>query len=151
MDFNLKKYQTFKLKRYFKTNHFFLIFHSAKLNLSQWIIIEQSLKKLKLHCYKPLNGVVPKTLKKSAYRNISSIFSSFVVFIHIEKELDLNLSIKSFKPLFTLIALKLNNNVYSSVQLKGSKNLSYRKNIFDLYKTLDKHLKKTSYSWANHH
>jgi hypothetical protein len=151
MDFNLKDYQIFKLKKYFKNNDFFFLFHSAKLSLNQWTIIEQNLKKLKLSYYKTLNGTTLKTLKNSIYKNISSVISSFVVFINPKfktTEFDLDLLIKNLKPSFSLISLKLNNKIYSPAQLKGVKSLSYKKNMFNLHKSLDRHL-KTSYRLTN--
>ena len=147
MDFNLKDYQIFKFKKYFKNNNFFFLFHSAKLNLNQWTVTEQNLKKLKLNYYKTLNGTTLKTLKNSIYRNVSPVISSFVVFIDPKfktTEFNLDSLIKSFSSSFSLISLKLNNKIYSPVQLKGVKSLSYKKNMFHLHKSLDRHL-KTSY------
>ena len=151
MDFNLKDYQIFKLKKYFKNNDFFFLFHSAKLNLNQWTITEQNLKKLKLDYYKTLNGTTLKILKNSIYRNVNSIISSFVVFINPKfktTEFDLDSLTKNLKPSFSLISLKLNNKIYSSAQLKGVKSLSYKKNMFNLHRSLDQHL-KTSYRLTN--
>ena len=151
MDFNLKDYQIFKLKKYFKNNDFFFLFHSAKLSLNQWIIIEQNLKKLKLNYYKTLNGTTLKTLKNSIYKNVSPIISSFVVFINPKfktTEFDLDSLLKNLKPSFSLISLKLNNKIYSPTQLKGVKSLSYKKNMFNFHKSLDRHL-KTSYRLTN--
>jgi hypothetical protein len=151
MDFNLKDYQIFKLKKYFKNNDFFLLFHSAKLNLNQWTITEQNLKKLKLNYYKTLNGTTLKTLKNSIYQNITPVISSFVIFINPKfktTEFDLDSLTKNLKPSFSLISLKLNNKIYSPVQLKGVKSLSYEKNMFNLHKSLDRHL-KTSYRVTN--
>ena len=151
MDFNLKDYQIFKLKKYFKNNDFFLLFHSAKLNLNQWTTTEQNLKKLKLNYYKTLNGTTLKTLKNSIYQNITPVISSFVVFINPKfktTEFDLDSLTKNLKPSFSLISLKLNNKIYSPVQLKSVKSLSYKKNMFNLHKSLDRHL-KTSYKVTN--
>lgn len=147
MDFNLKTYQIFKLKKYFKKNDFFLLFHSAKFNLTKWISVEQNLKNLKLNYYKPLNGTTLKTFKESIYQNYSSIIGGFILFINSDykkTELDFLSIVKNLKPSFLLISIKLNNKIYSPSQLKGMKNLSYNKNLFNLYKSLHKHL-KTSY------
>lgn len=147
MDFNLKDYQIFKLKKYFKNTDFFFLFHSAKLNLNQWTVTEQNLKKLKLNYYKTLNGTTLKTLKSSIYRNLSSVVSSFVIFINPKfrtTEFDFDLLTKNLKASFSLISLKLNNKIYTPAQLKGVKSLSYKKNVFNLHNSLDRHL-KTSY------
>ena len=148
MDFNSKEYQSVKLKSFFKTNGFFLWFHSAKLDLNQWTRIEQNLKKLKLNYSKALNGITLKIFKNSIYTNISPIVCSFVLFINSNfktTELQLDSIEKDLKPSFKLISMKLNNKVYSPSQLKGLKSLSYKKNVFNLHNTLDQHL-KTSYS-----
>ena len=140
-----------ELKKYFKNNNFFFLFHSAKLNLNQWTITEQNLKKLKLNYYKTLNGTTLKTLKNSIFRNVSSVISSFVVFIDPKfktTEFDLDLLTKTLKSSFSLISLKLNNKIYSPAQLKGVKSLSYKKNMFNLHKSLDRHL-KSSYRLTN--
>ena len=151
MDFNLKDYQVLKLKKYFKKNGFFLLFHSAKLSLKQWVVVEQELKKLKLNYYKTLNGTTLKTFEKSIYKNYSPIITNFVIFIDPEfktTELDLEQLIKDMRPSFSLISLKLNNKIYSPSQLKGVKSLSYKNNMFNLHRSLDEHL-KTSYRLTN--
>lgn len=144
MDFNSKDYQNAKLKNFFKTNGFFLWFHSAKLELNQWIYIEQNLKKLKLNYSKALNGITLKLFKNSIYTNVSPIVCSFVLFINSNfrtTELQLNSLEKDLKPSFKLISAKLNNKVYSVSQLKGLNHFSYKKNVFNLYCSLDQHLK----------
>lgn len=151
MDFNLKDYQIFKLKKYFKNNGFFFLFHSAKLSLNQWIAIEQELKKLKLNYYKTLNGTTLKAFEKSIYKNSSPLITNFVILIDSKfktTEFNLERLIKDLKPSFSLISLKLNNKIYSSAQLKGVKSLSYKKNMFNLHRSLDQHL-KTSYRLTN--
>ena len=151
MDFNFKNYQILKTKKYFKSNDFFFLFHSAKLSINQWVIIEQNLKKLKLNYYKILNGITLTALNNSIYRNLTPIISSFVVFINPKfktTEFDLHSLKKILKSSFFLISLKLNDKIYSPAQLKGVKSLSYKKSMFNLHKSLDKHL-KTSYQITN--
>ena len=147
MDFNSKDYQNVKLKNFFKTNGFFLWFHSAKLDLNQWTHTEQNLKKLKLNYSKALNGITLKLFKESIYKNLSPIVCSFVLFINSSfktTELQLNQTKKDLKPSFKLIAIKLNNKIYSKSQLKGINDFSYKKSVLNLYSSLDQHL-KTSY------
>ena len=146
MDFNLKNYQIFKLKKYLKNNDFFFLFHSAKLNSIKWRDTEQNLKKLKLNYYKPLNRTTIKALKESIYSNFSSIVSGFILFVnpaYKNNEINLSLITKDLKPSFTLIGAKFNNKIYATSQLKGMKELSYKKNMFTLHRTLDRYLKAT--------
>nr|YP_009144737.1 orf157 [Pseudo-nitzschia multiseries]AKJ77345.1 orf157 [Pseudo-nitzschia multiseries] len=147
MDFNSKDYQSVKLKNFFKTNGSFFWFHSTKLDLNQWIQTEQKLKKLKLNYSKGLNGITLKLFKSSIYANISPIVCSFVLFINPNfktTELRLDSIKKELKPSFELISVKVNYKIYSTSQLKGVNDFSYKKNIFNLYRSLDQHL-KTSY------
>jgi hypothetical protein len=148
MDFNSKDYKSVKLKKFFKTNDFFFLFHSARLDLNQWIQTEQNLKKLKLKYSKALNGTTLKLFKNSIYKNLSPIIGGFVLFMSSSfktPELRLNSIKKEVKPLsFELISVKLNNKLYSTSQLKGFNILSHRKNVFNLHRSLDRYL-KTSY------
>ena len=151
MDFKFKTYQKVKVKKYFQNNNFFLLFHSAKLNLTKWMVVEQNLKKLKLNYYKPLNKTTTNTFKNSVYRNFSSNIAGFILFVNSRyKSTEFNLSfiIKSLKPSFILASIKLNNKIYSPAQLKGLNDLSYKKSVLNLYKTLDRQL-KTSYVLTN--
>ena len=151
MDFNHKAYQIIKLKKYFKNNDFFLLFHSAKLNLMKWVITEQNLKKLKLDYHKPLNKTTVKTLENSIYKNFNANIAGFIMFINTTyKTTELNLPsiIKNLKPSFILVSIKLNNKIYSTTQLNGLNDLSYKKTVFNLHQVLDRRL-KTSYVLTN--
>jgi hypothetical protein len=147
MDFNSKDYQSVKFKKFFKTNDFFFLFHSAKLDLRHWTQTEQNLKKLKLKYSKALNGSTLKLFKNSIYKNLSPIIGGFVLFLSPSfktTELRLNSVKKELKPSFELISVKLNNKLYSTSQLKGFNTFFYKKNVFNLYRSLDRYL-KTSY------
>jgi hypothetical protein len=144
MDFNSKNSQSINLKRLFKTNDFFFLFHSAKLDLNQWIQTEQNLKKLKLKYSKVLNGTTLKLFKSSIYQNLSPIICGSIIFIRSNfktTKLQLKSVTKNLKPSFELISVKLNNKMYPALQLKGLSSFSYRTNMFNLHKSFDKHLK----------
>ena len=139
MKFNLKKYQIFKLKTYLKEKDF-LIFHCSKLNLKQWVIIEQQLKKLNLKYYKPLNGISIKTLNTSTHKHFSYLISGPVLFIEYNSKLlesDLSIVFKNLEPEFVPLAVKLNNNIYMRPSLNNLKTLNYRSNKGGLCRTMD--------------
>ena len=146
MDFNLKNYRIVKVKKYFEKNDFFFLFHSAKLDLTKWIETEQNLKKLKLNYYKPFNGTTLEIFKHSIYQNFSSVIGGFILFInprHKTTEHNYQKIKKNVKSSFVLVSVKLNKTIYLPAQLKGLQDLSYKKNVFHFYKSLDKHLKTT--------
>jgi hypothetical protein len=151
MEFNLKSYRILKIKKYFKNTDFFFFFNTTKLTLNQWLSVEQDLKKSKLKHYKILNGTTLKTLKKSVFKNLNPVICGVILFIKLDfksTELDLNLLSKNFKNLFSLISVKLNCKVYSVTQIKKMKRFSYRENMLNLQKILEKTL-KTSYIITN--
>lgn len=144
MDFNLKNYRIFKTKKYLKNSEFFLLYHAPKLNSKEWIKIEQELKKLNLEYYKVFNGTTLKTMNNSIYKNFTPLISGIVIFIKpIEKftELDLQILNKNLKSFFVLLAIKLNNKIYSIEQIKNIPGFSYNKNMFSLYRNLEKYIK----------
>lgn len=146
MDFSSKNYQSIKLKKFFKTNNFFLWFHCAKLDLNQWTHTEQNLKKLKLNHLKALNGIASKLFENSIFENLRPAIRSFVSSVNPNfktTELRFNSIKKDLKPSFELILVKLNNKIYSPAQLKGLDDFSYRKNVFNLYESLDQQLKRS--------
>ena len=66
---------------FIKFNQFLIVFELREWN-HDWEILLTFQSKLKLSYYKTLNGTTLKTLKNSIYKNISSVISSFVVFIN---------------------------------------------------------------------
>ena len=130
MKFTLKKYQIFKLKTYFKEKDF-LIFHCAKLNLKQWMVMEQQLKKLKLKYYKPFNGVSLKIFNNSTHKNFSYLISGPILIVEYNSKLaisDLFIILKMLEPDFVLLSIKLNNNIYTSSSVEKLKTLNYKSN-----------------------
>lgn len=151
MQFTLKSYQILKLKNYFKNKSLFIVFHCAKLNLKEWVQVEQKLKTLQLNYYKPLNKVTLIELKNSKYLNYNSLINGFVLFVSFNGNKfssDLTQDLQQFqtrlKPLFITLSLKLNDKVYSPQQLNNFKKLSYKENMFKFCRTLNSSL-KTSY------
>ena len=146
MEFNLTSYRILKVKNHLKNCDFFFFFHSAKLTSNEWVVIEQDLKKLKLKYYKVFNGTTSETMQNSVYKNFTPIVCGIVLFIEPQfklTKLELNKINKDLKSLFALLAVKLNNRIYSVEELKNFKTFSYEQNMFNLYKFLDKSLKST--------
>lgn len=147
MDFTLKSYQVFKIKNYFKNKSLFIVFHCAKLNLNEWVQIEQKLKIIKLKYYKPLNKITTNELEKSVYRNYKFMVNSFILFLSYDSiccfdlAYNLNQLQINLKPLLVKVSLKLNNNVYSSKQLIKFQKIGYKDNVLEFCKVLSQSLK----------
>lgn len=147
MHLTLKSYQVLKLKNYFKNKSLFIVFHCAKLNLKEWVQIEQKLKLLNLKYYKPLNKITINELEKSIHCNYKFMMNGFVVFLsyncisHCDIAYNLNYIQVSLKPLLIQVSLKLNNKIYSSKQLVKFQKISYKDNVLQLCKVLNQSLK----------
>lgn len=144
METNFKEYQITKTKKYFKTNSLFFIFNFSKLNSKEWLKTEQKIKQIKLTHYKTLNGITKKVLINSKHINYANLISGLIIFLKPnlkQTELKIEELIKKLKPLFLLLAIKLNSKIYFIPQISKIKTLSYKKNIFNLHKVLEKSTK----------
>ena len=154
MHFTLKNYQKLKLKNYFKNNSLFIFLNTSKLKTKEWVKVEQKFKKLGFKYYKLLNKITLKELENSIFVNHSSLINSSVLVINFENQSSEKLSANFkkfkhyFKNSFILISLKLNNKIYISKQVSNLQELSYKKNIFMLDRTLIR-LIKSSYVLVN--
>jgi hypothetical protein len=145
MQFNFKNYQFSKTKQYFVKNNFFFLTIGTNQSAQKWLSVEQNLYKLKLDYHKIYNNTAIKLMKESTYKNSTGIISSTFFFIRPKNsQLKLNKS-KIFKELnlikFTLLAIKLNNKIYTKSQTLNVKSFSYRNNMSLMYQFLLTNLK----------
>ena len=148
MDYNLKKYQILKIKNFFKNTNFLFIYHSSKLNSKEWIQTEQKLKKLKMEHYKIYNGTSIRIIKRSIYKHYSNIISSLILLIKPKfksTEIKLLELKKKLKMQFVLLIIKFNNKIYMVSQVEDIKTFSYKKEVFNFYKVLEKSTKTSVY------
>jgi len=129
MDFNLKTYKHFKIKRYFKTIHFFCFFHGTSISNENWIKIEQIFANNGLTYFRIFNKLMINTLKNSIFKNLIVLIHGPMFLLNIK---DSKLTLKELDDLSQLINLlgfRLNNKVYSTRQIKNLKKMSYLKNV----------------------
>jgi hypothetical protein len=137
MKFTSKEYNIAKTKKYFQSNNLFIFFNGINLNSDNWILIEQKLKKINFSYYKIFNTTSKKILQNSIHiskaalvSSITFLFKPISTFQEITKDTLLN----SFEPmLFTILALKLNNKIYSKDQLKKLFSFKYKENKLLLF------------------
>jgi len=145
MELTAKSYKTNKIKNYIKTNHTFFLFNGNTLKSPDWIITEQNLKNMQFEYYKVFNKAAIKTLDESIYKQIKTTINGVTFFIkpHLYlKFLSKQTLTTSFDSLFfSLIALKINNKIYSKNQLKNIRSLNYKTNKILLYQFNITHLK----------
>lgn len=133
MEFSSKEYHIKKTRDYVTKKNLFFFFNGVNKKSNDWINVEQELQKLSFSYYKILNKISKKTLNESIYLNVSSLINSVTFIIQPErtggKEITKQMLLKSFEPLgFILLAVKVNNKVYSNKQLLDILSFKYEEN-----------------------
>jgi hypothetical protein len=140
-----KNYETLKIKTYLKNEKLFFFFNGVNRSSEKLLHVEQELKTLGYCSYKVLNKITIKTLDNSIYLNTKPLFNGLNFFIKPFKKpykLTKNIFQKSFEPLlFLIMAVKINDKVYSRDQLKALHSIKYNKNKLLFYQFIDTNLK----------
>lgn len=132
MEFSSKEYHIKKTKNYLINNKLFFFFNGINIKSNNLLNIEQEIQKLSFSYYKILNKISKKTLDKSIYINISPLVNSVTFLIkplNINKEITKQRILTNMEPLlFILLAIKLNNKIYSKDQLVDRFSFKYKEN-----------------------
>ena len=145
MELNKKNYDTKKIKKYFKLNKLFFFFNGANKNSIKWLKIEQEIKSFGYKLYKISNKTTQQTLNNSVYLNVKPLFNGLNYVIKPLSnyyKLTKDILKKKFEPLFFIIlAIKINNNIYTGTKIKKIKSLTYKENKLLFYQFAITHLK----------
>ena len=146
MEFTSKNYKIIKTKDYIKKNNLFFFFGGVNRNSNDWILVEQGLKSINFDYYKIFNRTAKKTLNNTIYKTIKPAINGITFLIKPKaKQLSKQVLITSFEPLlFNMLAIKLNNKIYQTTQLKNSYSLSYSDNKILIFQFGIANLKKKS-------
>ena len=140
MDLTTKKFKIEKTKNLIKHNNLFIFLNGINRNSNDWILIEQELKKINFNYYKIFNKTSKKTLNNSIFLNTSSLINSMTFLLKplvAEQEINKNILLNKIETLiFSLLAIKVNNKIYSKTKLKNLVSLNYKNNKLLLYKFL---------------
>lgn len=131
MKLTTKKYKTQKIKLQLKNSDIIFLTHSINRVVDKWIHTEQELKKLNISYYKVLNKVALKTIEKSVHKNTLNATNGSTFFLKPTiNSISKNVLLNNFELLlFTVLSVKLNNNIYSAKQLQTLYSLNYKKNV----------------------
>jgi hypothetical protein len=140
MQFNLKNYQSNKIKSVLKKNNLILFALGANQNSRNWMVLEQNLHKLSLSYTKIYNNAAKKLLENSIFKNLKSSINSTFFFLKPKKNTQIpvkNSTIANLNNIkFTVISLKLNKKFYTASQLQNIPSLHHKKNTALLYQFL---------------
>jgi len=140
MDFTAKNFKIEKTKNFIKNNNLFIFFNGINRNTNDWILIEQELKRIDFNYYKICNKTSKTILNNSIFLNASSLINSMTFLLKSledKKEINKNILFKNIETLiFSLLAIKINNRIYSKTQIKNLFSFNYKDNKLLLYKFL---------------
>lgn len=139
MELTTKNFKIEKTKNFIKHNNLFIFLNGINRNSSDWVLIEQELKKINFNYYKISNKTSKYALTNSILLNTSSLINSMTFLlkpIKTNKEINKNTLYKFDTLFFSLLAIKINNKMYSKNQLQKLFTLNYKDNKLILYKFL---------------
>lgn len=143
--FNIKTYKTKKTKNYIKKNRLVFFFNGVNKKHTKWVKTEQILKSINLNYFKIFNNALLIGIKTSIYCNINSSISNSIILIRTNQPENNLLKRIIFDKLetlmFLIITIKLNNKIYSKIQLKQITNLNYYDNTLILFRFFNVNLK----------
>lgn len=130
MEFELKTYKIFKIKYYLKKKKLFF-FCTTNLQIKN-LLIEQTSKQLNLSYFRLSNKLAIRTIEFSIYKNFKQLIHSFTILVSFQL-LKLK-TLTNLENVLILLSIKLNNKIYSILQLKNLIFLDYNFNILKFYR-----------------
>ena len=132
MKLDIKSYRLKKIEHYLKNNKLIFVINTGNVKHNKITIFQN---------FFVSNNLFKKILKNSIYTNLTFLINGLINLSIIKYNLNSNID-KHFKTNLNsktnniLVALKLNNKIYSSSQLTKLKSLNYSRNVLFLHKTL---------------
>lgn len=138
MEFNLKKYQKTKTTELLKKNSFLFFSINSNQNSKNWLLIEQNLNKLGITYHKSYNNSSVKVFNKSKLKNFKNLVKSTLFFLQPKKKIHMTMKSNTINFLalmtqFTILAFKLNTQIYHPSQIKTLNTFNYKKNTELVY------------------
>tara|TARA_B110000879_G_scaffold40089_1_gene56328 strand:- start:2441 stop:2902 length:462 start_codon:yes stop_codon:yes gene_type:complete len=145
MNLNLKSYKLLKTKTFIENNSFVLIFNKLNMDIKS----ESPIVLNNYQSYLIRSKLTKKILKNSILCNLNFLINGTVVLIVLKKKKikkeDFNLKIiTELKTQSLFVGLKLNNKLYSPIQLRKAQTLNYNENIKNFRNLLNFYLMSNS-------
>lgn len=138
MEFNLRKYQKTKTTELLKKNSFLFFSINSNQNSKNWLLIEQNLNKLGITYNKSYNNSSVKIFNRSRLKNFENLVKSTLFFLQPKKKIHRTIKSNTINFLtlmtqFTILAFKLNTQIYYPSQIKTLNTFNYKKNTELVY------------------
>jgi hypothetical protein len=138
MDLTTREYQMAKTKSYLKKNEICFFFQNRTGKASDWLLTEQKVASLNLNYYRLNTRSAQKVLKSSKHRfkeplisSTTSVLTQTKLAIHFHK-----FAFNKISMAFLFLAIKVNNCIYSTGQLKSLFVFHYRFKQLAMYNFL---------------
>jgi hypothetical protein len=131
--FNIKTYKLSKIESNFRHNNLLLLCNTKTTRNN--LRTTQKLKKLNLKSYKLYKTLTQRIFKDSIYGNQEFLINGLVMLVIPEVALTLN-TLSQLNEVATVIALKVNNKIYSIDQLNSIIKFKYNKDSANLLRTM---------------
>lgn len=144
MQFNFKSYKIMKVKHYVQKEKIYIYFNGVNKNSNAWITIGQNLKIVNFKFYKISNQTSNSILSNSVYKNLKWIVNSVTLLATFQsKKLSKQILLTNFEStLFNMLAIKINDKVYQTFQLKKNYSLNYEKSAKLIFQFQTVNIKK---------
>lgn len=144
MQFNFKSYKVMKVKHYVQKEKIYIYFNGVNKNSNAWITIGQNLKIVNFKFYKISNQTSNSILSNSVYKNLKWIVNSVTLLATFQsKKLSKQILLTNFEStLFNMLAIKINDKVYQTFQLKKNYSLNYEKSAKLIFQFQTVNIKK---------
>ena len=149
MKFKLKNYKYQSIKNYIKKTPVFFIYNGSNLNSKNQLKTNQTFYNNKLVCFKIHNSTAKLFIEHSIFKYSKLLLNGPIEFIAFNSKISNITTVKNLHPSMTLLGLKLNNKIYSSIQLKKISSFNYKKNVGVFNKSLTNILKITNKKLKN--
>ena len=126
MDLKFKQYKFFKTKNDIKQNNLLFFFKEKETNHKKWIKIFQKQKILFFTIFRIFNKIIKNFIKHSIFKFFIQIINTVTIlfwFFKFKKIVVLNYLESVFW--LDLFVVKINNRIYSGVQLKKNFSINY--------------------------
>lgn len=140
MDLTTKKFKIKKTERLIKKNDLFIFCNSTNKDSKECVLTEQELKKTNINYKRIFNKTSKRIVKNSIFLNSNPLINSITFllkFLLTNQKISKKLLFQKFETfIFSFLAIKINNKIYSKTQIKSLFSLNYKNNNLLFYKYL---------------
>ena len=136
-----KEFELKKTINQIKNNQIVFFFHSTDLDSADKLKLDQNLKQKNFKLIKIKNNLFKIMSKDSVFNYQRNLVNGSMCLLYQNENTSINEQFKNIlkiDPNLTLVAIKLNNRVYSKNQLNKVTTINYLKNLKLFAKTLNK-------------